>query len=78
MLRETTGEIDAWWVFVVVYALLLLGQRLWRARSWVPPEWPEADYGWKVTHLHWVPFHALDAIFGVPLVIGFVIALLAI
>ena len=24
--RETTGTIDGWWVAVVVYALLLLGQ----------------------------------------------------
>ena len=49
--------VDAWWVAVWVYAALFVGQRLWRARSWVPPEWPEADYGWKVTHLFWVPFH---------------------
>ena len=34
----------------------------------MPPEWPEADYGWKVTHLVWVPFHVLDVVFGVPLV----------
>ena len=69
---------DGWWVAVVIYVLLLVGQRLWRARRWVPPEWPEADYGWKVTHLHWVPFHVLDVVFGVPLVFAVVIALLAI
>jgi hypothetical protein len=40
----------------------------------VPPEWPEADYGWKVTHLFWVPFHTLDVVFGVPLVFAVVIA----
>ncbi len=72
------GTIDAWWVFVVVYALLFLGQRIHRARRWQPPEWPDADMGWKITHLHWVPFHVLDVVFGVPLVVGFVIALLAI
>ena len=72
------GTVDAWWVFVVVYALLFVGQRLQRARSWRPTEWPDADYGWKVTHLHWVPFHVLDVVFGVPLVVGVVIALLAI
>lgn len=73
-----SGTIDAWWFAVVVYALLFLGQRLYRARRWLPPEWPEADYGWKVTHLHWVPFHVLDVVFGVPLVLAVVIALLAI
>lgn len=73
-----SGTIDAWWFAVVVYALLFLGQRLYRARRWRPPEWPDADYGWKVTHLHWVPFHVLDAVFGVPLVFAVVIALLAI
>ena len=73
-----SGTIDAWWFAVVVYALLFLGQRLYRARRWRPPEWPEADYGWKVTHLHWVPFHVLDAVFGVPLVFAVVFALLAI
>ena len=57
--------VDAWWVAVWVYATLLVGQRLWRARRWVPPEWPEADYGWKVTHLLWVPFNVLDVVFGV-------------
>ena len=49
-----------------------------RARSWVPPEWPEADYGWKVTHLFWVPFHVLDVVFGVPLIFAIVIAYFAI
>lgn len=72
------GSVDAWWVAVWVYAALLLGQRLWRARRWVPPEWPEADYGWKVTHLLWMPFHVLDAVFGVPLVFAVVIAWFAI
>ena len=70
--------VDAWWVAVWVYAILLVGQRLWRARRWVPPEWPEADYGWKVTHLFWVPFNVLDVVFGVPLVFAVVGALLAI
>ncbi len=41
------GTVDAWWVFVVVYALLFVGQRLYRARSWRPPEWPDG----KVTGL---------------------------
>ena len=59
--------VDAWWVAVGVYTTLLVGQRLWRARRWVPPEWPEADYGWKVTHLLWVPFNVLDVVFGVAL-----------
>ena len=67
--------VDAWWVAVGVYAALFVGQRLWRARSWVPPEWPEADYGWKVTHLFWVPFNVLDVVFGVPLVFALVFAL---
>jgi hypothetical protein len=44
----------------------------------VPPEWPEADYGWKVTHLFWVPFHVLDVVFGVPLIFAIVIAYFAI
>ena len=70
--------VDAWWVAVGVYATLLVGQRLWRARRWVPPEWPEADYGWKVTHLLWVPFSVLDAVFGVALLFALVAALLAI
>lgn len=77
-MRENTGLLDPWWVAFVVYLVLFLGQRLYRARSWVPPEWPEADYGWKVTHLHWVPFHVLDVVFGVPMVLAFGIALLAI
>ncbi len=77
-MRETTGLVDGWWVVVVIYAVLLLGQRLWRARRWVPPEWPAADYGWKVTHLHWVPFHVLDAVFGVGLAFALVIAFFAI
>ncbi|GAA4389706.1 hypothetical protein GCM10023153_06210 [Ornithinibacter aureus] len=70
--------VDAWWVAVAIYAVLLVGQRLWRARTWVPPEWPEADYGWKVTHLFWVPFHVLDVVFGVPLIFAIVIAYFAI
>ncbi len=73
-----SGTLDAWWVAVVVYAVLFVGQRLHRARAWRPPEWPDADYGWKVTHLHWVPFHVLDVVFGVPLVLALVVALLAI
>ena len=44
----------------------------------VEPEWPEADYGWKVTHLLWVPFHVLDVVFGVPLVFAIFIAFFAI
>jgi len=70
--------VDAWWVVVGVYVVLLVGQRLWRARRWVPPEWPEADYGWKVTHLFWVPFHVLDVVFGAALVLAVLFALLAI
>ncbi|QKE83573.1 hypothetical protein [Arthrobacter sp. NEB 688] len=77
-MRETTGFIDGWWVAVVIYAALLLGQRLYRARRWVPPEWPDADYGWKVTHLFWVPFHVLDVVFGVPLLFAVFIAFFAI
>ena len=65
--------VDAWWVVVGVYAVLLVGQRLWRARRWVPPEWPDADYGWKVTHLWWVPFNVLDAVFGVALVFALLV-----
>ena len=75
---EPTFVVDAWWMAVGVYAVLLVGQRLWRARTWVPPEWPEADYGWKVTHLFWVPFHVLDVVFGVPLLFAVVIAYFAI
>ena len=70
--------VDAWWVAVVVYAVLLVGQRLWRARTWEPPEWPDADYGWNVTHLLWVPFHVLDVVFGVPLLFAIFIAFFAI
>ena len=70
--------VDAWWVVVGVYAVLFVGQRLWRARRWVPPEWPDADYGWKVTHLLWVPFNVLDAVFGVALLFALLFALLAI
>ena len=77
-MRENTGLVDPWWVAAVVYLVLFLGQRLYRARSWIPPEWPDADYGWKVTHLHWVPFHVLDVVFGVPFVFAVGIALLAI
>ncbi|MGL5929756.1 MAG: hypothetical protein ACRCY8_12540 [Dermatophilaceae bacterium] len=73
-----SGVVDAWWVFLGIYTALFVGQRLVRARRWRPPEWPDADYGWKVTHLHWVPFHVLDVVFGVPVVIGLAIALLAI
>ena len=70
--------VDAWWLAVGVYAGLFVGQRLWRARRWVPPEWPEADYGWKVTHLFWVPFSGLDVVFGVPLVFAVLFALVAV
>jgi len=70
--------VDAWWLAVGVYATLLVGQRLWRARRWIPPEWPEADYGWKVTHLFWVPFNVLDVLFGAAFVLALLFALLAV
>ena len=69
--------VDAWWVAVGVYAALLVGQRLWRARSWVPPEWPEADYGWRLPTCSGFPSRA-DVVFGVPLLFAIFIAYFAI
>ncbi|HYN30112.1 MAG TPA: hypothetical protein VES95_09620 [Dermatophilaceae bacterium] len=69
--------IDGWWVSAVVYGVALVVERLWRLRTWRPREWPDADYGWKLFHVHWMPVSVLDVVLAVPLVLSLLFALLA-
>jgi hypothetical protein len=69
--------IDGWWVSSALYALAFVVWRLWRLRRWRPREWPDADYGWKLFHVHWMPVSVVDIVLLVPLGLSLLFAVLA-
>ena len=70
-------ELDGWWFAVGVFAGLFVLARLVRLRRWRPPENPDADYGWKLFHVHWMPWSPADTALLLPMVASVLAALMA-